>query len=198
MMGLVTNFCGLPWSRSWWSSQKGFHAAEASRPHCGIPWSRSWPSSQAQLKTVAQAILLFPETHEDPGCIAEFWASVVTGPHRSRAGLLLPQPPNSIEPRPSGSAAVHVMENHPQQQSPCTYLHIHMCTYTCGPVINTQSMAFLWRSNSFFFLSLGICFWKHRLLFPLFYVINIHVTFLVASQVPMSSISVTRQLSKPL
>lgn len=27
-----------------------------------------------------------------------------------------------------------------------------MCTYTRGPVINTQSMAFLWHSNSFFLI----------------------------------------------
>lgn len=40
MMGLVINFCRLP-------------------------WSRSWPSSQAQLNTVAQAALLFPATQEE-------------------------------------------------------------------------------------------------------------------------------------
>lgn len=43
----------------------------------GIPWSRSWPSAQAQLNTFAQAALLFSATHEDPGCITEFWARVV-------------------------------------------------------------------------------------------------------------------------
>lgn len=68
MMGLVTNVEPKPPS------------SQASRPHKRYsvePSCRLCICSQAQLNTVAQAALVFTATHEDPGCITEFWARVV-------------------------------------------------------------------------------------------------------------------------
>lgn len=52
-------------------------SSRASGPHKRYSVEPKLPSAQAQLNTVAQAALLFLATHEDPGCITEFWARVV-------------------------------------------------------------------------------------------------------------------------